>query len=248
MERMRLGVFILFVTTLFSGCSIDSGDAPGPQLLAVSYFENDAEGWIAEFADYHEGLEDSMKFDFDFGSVNVQNDIGDLSAIVQEGYATNSELFMFVKQQVSGLEPNSRYLVVFNIEFNAQLLEEYTGLLDTLYLGSYLKAGVFTDEPNTKVIPDPENQDLNLVVTDFDIGNAAHEKGTDMMNLGFIEHTKVDQSPIVLLGDNQDDPIYANSDAEGKLWLAVGIDSNVPIYQAIKYSTIITEFEYVKPF
>lgn len=247
MERMRLGMFILLVIVLFSGCSIDTDDETGPKLLAVSYFENDADGWIAEFAEYHEGLEDSMRFAYDFGSVNVDG-VGDLTVNIQEGFATNSDLFMFIKQQISGLQPNSRYLVVFNVEFNAQLLEEYTGLLDTLYLGSYLKAGVFTEEPLTKVIPDPENKDLNLVVTDFDIGSAAHEAGADMANLGFIEHTMIGASPIILLGDNLDEPIYANSDADGKVWLAVGIDSNVPIYQAIKYSTIITEFEYVKPF
>ena len=239
---MRIGIVVWMGALILSGCIDESNDFVEPDLISLSLFNDDSDGWILDYADYNEGLEDSMKFSHDYGVLHVNEDIGNVSAIIQKGHATNSDLFMFMKQQVSGLPPNSEYRIVLKVEFSSQLLEEFDAGGATSY-GSFLKIGAFTDEPGTKVIPDPESEDLNLVVTDFVI-NKAHEGSSDIINLGLIEHTEMGADDrIVQAGDNTDNPFFVTTDADGKLWLMVGLDSNAPIYQAIYYTVILSEFK-----
>jgi len=241
----RFGSVLVLISLFFSGCGVDSGDpiSPGGLLIERSFFDEGDEGWIAEFADYPEGLEDSMKLEFRPSPLFISQSIGNVSAFKQSGYATNSDLFMFVKQQISGLQPNSRYTIKIEIELNSQLKEEYTGDLDNIEYGSFLKVGAFKSEPNTTIEQDEDNLDISLVKTDFDKGED-DQGGQDMTMIGRLEYTGIDEKPVMLNGSNSDFPIYVATDAEGKLWIAVGIDTNIPVYQEVSYTYINATFQY----
>jgi hypothetical protein len=218
-------------------------DSQNDLLYEFSVFDEGTEGWIAAFADYPVGLEDSMKLDYRHGSLYVSESIGNVSAFKQSGYATNSDLFMYIKQQVSGLIPNSRYTVIINVELNSQLLLEYQGDLDNKNVGSFLKVGAFKTEPDTLAVLDAVNQEFSTVTVDFDKGENS-SGGMDMTFIGRIEYTKLGESPILLNGLNADSPIYTASDSEGKLWIAVGVDTNIPVYQEISYTSVAAQFHY----
>jgi hypothetical protein len=236
---------MVLISLFLSGCSLDSGDptSPGGLLIERSFFDEGDEGWIAEFADYPEGLEDSMKLAYRPSPLFVSSSIGSVSAFKQSGYATNSDLFMFLKQQISGLQPNSRYTIIIEVELNSQLLEEYAGDLDNFEYGSFLKVGAFKTEPKTTIEQDEDNPDVSLVKTDFDKGED-DQGGQDMTMIGRLQYTGVDEKPIMLNGSNSDFPVYAATDAEGKLWIAVGIDTNVPVYQEVSYTYINATFQF----
>jgi len=244
MNSIRFGsVLVLFSIVLF-GCSLHDEDAPSSGLLRErSFFDEGDEGWVAEFADYPEGLEDSMKLESKPSPLFITEAIGNVSAFKQSGHATNSDLFMFVKQQVSGFQPNSRYTVNINVELNSQLKEEYTGDLDNEAYGSFLKVGAFKTEPSTTIVKDEDNAEVSLVTTDFDKGEN-ETGGSDMIMIGRLEYTQVGASPIMLNGSNTDFPIYCATDTEGKLWIAVGVDTNIPVYQEISYTFINAEFKF----
>ena len=244
MNMLRFGGVFVLISLFFSGCGLDSGDDLAPGLLVErSFFEQGDEGWIAEFADYPEGLEDSMKLDSNPSSLFISDNIGNISALKQSGHATNSDLFMFVKQQISGLQPNSRYTIDIEVELNSQLMEEYNGDLEDSRFGSFLKVGAFKTEPLTTVEQDEDNPDLSIVKTVFDKGE--NEKGgQDMMMIGRLEYTRIGEKPVLLNGSNGDFPIYAATDAEGKLWIAVGIDTNIPVYQEVSYTYINATFQF----
>lgn len=232
------------ISLILSGCGLDSADAPSPGLLVErSFFDEGDEGWIAEFADYPEGLEDSMKLESKPSPLFISSAIGNVSALKQRGYATNSDLFMFVKQQISGLQPNSRYTIVIDVELNSQLLEEYTGNLESYEYGSFLKVGAFKAEPKTTLEPKQGNPEISIVKTDFDKGED-EQGGQDMAMIGRLEYTGIGEKPIMLNGSNSDFPAYAATDAEGKLWIAVGIDTTVPVYQEISYTYINATFQF----
>ncbi len=237
-------ILVLFSIVLF-GCSLDS-ESPSVDGLLVerSFFDEGDEGWVAEFADYPEGLEDSMKLEFRPSSLFISDAIGSVSAIKQSGYATNSDLFMFVKQQISGLQPNSRYTVKIEVELNSQLKEEYKGDLGNVAYGSFLKVGAFKTEPTTTLVQDENIADVSIVRTNFDKGESDDKGGLDMTMIGRLEYTDVDSTPILMNGSNTDFPIYTATDSEGKLWIAVGIDTNIPVYQEVSYTFINAEFKF----
>ena len=244
MKMIRFWSVLVLISLFFSGCSLDSeGDLSPGLMVERSFFEDGDEGWVAEFADYPEGLEDSMKLSSKSSPLYISENIGNISALKQSGHATNSDLFMFVKQQISGLQPNSRYTIDIEVELNSQLIEEYTGNLDDYRYGSFLKVGAFKAEPATTLVQDEDNPDMTIVKTDFDKGEN-DQGGQDMTMIGRLEYTDVGEKPILLNGSNGDFPIYAATDAEGKLWIAVGIDTNIPVYQEVSYTYINATFKF----
>jgi len=242
MIRICIGIVLLSISIVFFGCFNES-EAPNEILVEYSVFDEDAEGWIPEFSGFPAEMEDSMKLGFIHEPIYVSESIGNVSAFKQSGYAANSNLFMYIKQQVSGLRANARYLVKIEVELNSQLLTEYNGDLDNAYYGSFLKIGAFKAEPATTEVPDVLNADIAIVATDFDKGDI-NKGGDDMVLLGRIEYTNIGETPIMLNGKNTDNPIYAVTDDEGKLWVAVGIDTNIPVYQEIAYTYIVAQFEF----
>jgi hypothetical protein len=244
MNIMRFGSVLILVSIVLFGCSLGDPDAPsGGYLVERSFFDEGDEGWVAEFADYPKGLEDSMRLEFKPSQLFVSESIGNISALKQSGHATNSDLFMFVKQQISGLQPNSRYTVNIVVELNSQLKEEYAGDLDNAAYGSFLKVGAFKTEPVTTLEQDEDNAEVSIVKTDFDKGED-DKGGLDMTMIGRLEYTSLEASPILLNGSNIDFPIYTATDADGKLWIAVGVDTNIPVYQEISYTFINAEFRF----
>jgi hypothetical protein len=188
-------------------------------------------------------MEDSMKLSYIHEPIYISESIGNVSAFKQSGYAANSNLFMYIKQQVSGLRANARYLVRIEVELNSQLLSEYNGDLDNVNYGSFLKVGAFKAEPATTEVPDALDAEIAVVATDFDKGDN-NKGGDDMVLLGRIEYTNIGETPIMLNGNNTDHPIYATTDDQGKLWVAVGVDTNIPVYQEIAYTFILAQFEF----
>jgi len=245
MNMLRFGSILWLLSIVLFGCSSDSEKPSGDGLLVErSFFDEGTEGWIAEFADYPQGLEDSMKLEFKPDPLFISDGIGSVSAIKQSGYATNSDLFMFVKQQISGLQPNARYTVKIEVELNSQLKEEYKGDLSNTAYGSFLKIGAFKTEPTTILIQDENIADLSIVRTDFDKGESDDKGGLDMTMIGRLEYTDIDATPIIMNGSNTDLPIYTATDSEGKLWIAVGVDTNIPVYQEVSYTYINAVFKF----
>lgn len=242
MIKSGIGIGLICIAVLFTGC-LNEMEMSGELLREVSLFDTDNEGWLAGFSGFPVEMEDSMKLEYLHEPVYVSESIGSVTAIKQKGYAANSNLFMFVKQQISGLRPNSRYLVTFELELIAQLLEDYQGNLGNKEQGSFLKVGAFKKEPSTTSAQDVLNANISVVATDFDKGDISQD-GEDMVLIGKVEYSIPGQMPIIIHGNNLDKLIYAVSDDEGKVWVAVGVDTNIPVYLAVSYTFIVIHFEF----
>ena len=238
-KLILLGVVLLFLI----GCNSDEDEGDGP-LITASYFKEDTEGWIAEYADYEVGLEDSLKFEFKHGSYYINEEDGTISAALQTGFGTDGTLFMFIKQQVSGLEPGKRYDMFIATELLVFLNEEYTSvdLINDPTKGAFLKIGAFTNEPIVKEMTDPENTDKSIVVTEFDKG-PVNGGSNQLLMIGKIEHSVQDEDPVVNLGDTSDRSLSVTADDDGKIWLLVGVDCNLALYQTIYYSLVFASFD-----
>jgi hypothetical protein len=233
-------IYLGFILSL-SGC-LNNDDAPKPLLVSTAIFKNDAEGWEAQFAEYEPGLEDSLKLSFNHTTFMVSESVGQVSAVKQSGYATNSDLFMYIKRQISGFKPNTTYDVFFSLELYAQLNEDFNGDLDDPDNGSFLKVGILKNEPDTMVVNDIENLGKKQVITNFEKGEDKIT-GPNMAYLGKIEHTDRNESPLLLIATSEGYSLLGTADDEGKMWVMVGVDTNQPIYQSIFYSFIGIQFE-----
>ena len=226
---------------VLSGCLNNSDEPSNPLLVSTSVFAEDSEGWEAQFSEYEPGLEDSLKLSFTHDKFMATESIGEVTAVVQSGYATNSDLYMYIKRQISGFKPNTSYSVVFTLELFAQLNENFSGNMSDDNNGSFLKAAVYTEEPDTLIVDDIKNPGKKIVITNFSKGDGP-TIGPNMALIGKLEHTSLNESPLLLIGTSDGDDLLGTTDNDGKMWMMIGVDTNQPIYQSIFYSFIGIQF------
>jgi len=245
MRKIVPGLVALFfggISLIFSGCNTNDEDQP-QILISTTLFEEDAEGWQAQYAEYEPGREDSMDFSYVHDTFMASSSIGEVTAMVQTGRADNGDVFMFIKREIVGFEPNATYSVIFNVEMYAQLQEAFTGDLESANNGSFLKVSVFPDEPDTLVTEDPDRPGKMLVRANFEKGDDGNT-GPNMALIGKLTYTNTGEAPLLLVGTSEADEILGTADNEGKMWMMIGVDTNQPIYQSIYYSYIgITYFK-----
>jgi len=242
MKNYGIGLLLCFGFLIsLSGC-FNNDDSANPVLVSSTIFQEDSEGWEAQFAEYEPGLEDSLKLSFTHDNFTVSESFGPVSAVIQSGYATNSDLFMYIKRQISGFVPNKTYNVFFSLELYAQLNENFAGDLDNPSKGSFLKAGILENEPDTTIVDDADNPGKKKVITNFSKGED-QIAASNMAYLGKIEHTGMDDPPLLLIATSDGYSLLGTADDEGKMWVMIGIDTNQPLYQSIYYSFIGIQFQ-----
>ncbi len=235
-------ILILSLISLVS-CKIDHPSST-KSLVAISTFENDVEGWIPSYADYPLSSKDSFNFDFKFSSFQSSSGTSH-NAARQSAYCENGQLFTYIKKQLVGFEPNTTYNITFNIQIYTSLTQAYDGGdLEDNSKGSFLKVGAFTDEPVNDTIDDSSNPGEKLIVTDFDKGMNG-SSGADMLYLSKLDIIDINASPVVDVAINDQSPVIANSDSDGKMWMVVGFDTNVPIHFSAYYTYIGLQFDKV---
>ena len=232
MEEMKKIIFfsLIVVIGVLVNCT-DENDSYPLEFVSFSNFEDSTfNNWIIGFAQYPEGLEDSFRLSYRIGAYNLGNTAQ--KALIIRGKNWNKDLFMYTKGKIGGFLPDTYYDVVIVVELYALLLETYSGDLNLEFFGSFLKVGAFTDEPVSDKIPDPENPGQSIVALSIDIG-AAQENGYNIQNLGKLFYSEMYDAPTVLRGDNSEDMIRVKTNEAGEIWLIVGIDSNVEVYQDV---------------
>lgn len=241
---MKIQVYLIILTSavIMLQCSLSDSESPGQTLYSTSVFESDPDGWEAGFADFTLYNEDTIRAGYEHTSFTTAGGYQTVTAVKQSGYAVDGDLFIFIKNKIGGLEPNSNYKIGFNLEFYVQLNEDYPENIFDEQHGSFLKAGAFENEPRVDTVVNFENSGLSRVLTDFDKGDN-HTVGDQMIYLGKVTHTRQDEAPVVMNGSSLTQPISAKSDDEGFVWVLVGLDANLPIYQSIYYSYIMIQFQ-----
>ncbi|MFC2123881.1 hypothetical protein ACFLU5_03635 [Bacteroidota bacterium] len=223
---------IITLSGLAVSCSVEVNAPYEDDLVSLSNFDDaTVDDWIVGFAQYPAGLEDSFKLSYRIGDFVTFN--SESKSLILRGKNLNNDLFMFVKGEISGFEPDTYYDVIVDVELSSILLETYEEIDQGSELsGSYLKVGAMTKEPKVDIMPAFENSTLLVAELDINIG-IEYEGSLNIVNLGKLVYSEVGSEPVVLRGFNSDDPIRTKTNSEGKLWLLIGIDSNHPVYQDV---------------
>ena len=215
---MKINLLWIIFSAFFLGCT-----AQYDQAYQFRYtFDKDQEGWQAGFADLPADYDPDL-FELDSGWSELPTGLAG-SAIYLSGHNRSDDLFMYLKQHITGLKPGTTYQVNFSIDLASNTPEGMIGIGGSPGENVYIKAGAVNREPG--LVTD----DIGWLRLNLDKGNQASE-GEDLINLGTIANPNIDTSTFT--GDeyalmnlnNQMKPFTVTSDKDGSIWVLVGSDS-----------------------
>lgn len=216
--HMLRKVFIL-LACLFAACNLSDETYYSVFSLSFNFTENDM-GWTGDFADYpkNDSVFYELIFKHDTLPANL-NPTGNRKALMLSGKNHSDDLFMFIKRKISGLKPNTRYDILFNIQLASNAPTEAVGIGGAPGESVFLKAGMTTIEP-IKVLDEDEYYRMNI-----DKGNQS-ARGDDMMVLGHIGVARNTTNYTLIFRNNSSaNPFSFETDATGDAWIIIGTDS-----------------------
>lgn len=228
MKLCRISLFIASVI-VFSGCDMGKDGDSELSLFTNDYnFDAGLQEWVAGFADYPANPKDSSAFELKFAYRSPIESKLSKASVMLSGNNANQDLFMYIKRKVDGLQPNTDYILTFNVELASDLQEVLTASGGSVFL----KAGATHSEPKSVI------EDGNYVMN-IDKGNQG-AAGEDMITLGdlFVDGTGTAYSLVTRSNNMSNTRYVAKTNSNGELWLIVGTDSSIAGTTKIFYTRI----------
>ncbi len=218
----------LFVLS-FMSCDDEVGNDNFPQQFSYS-FENDMNGWIADFADYPVGEE--QFYELNSGHDTLPNPLdGSQGALMITGNNHSDDLFMFIKRKVTGFLPHQQLRITFQVEFASDAPNGSIGVGGSPAESVYVKVGASGIEPEK--ITDGNDYRMNI-----DKGNQSNG-GTDMIAIGNVANGDTKFIYRLVNRNNADSPVSVTANEDGEVWLILGTDSGFEATTTLYYNSIV---------
>lgn len=207
-------------------CLAATAHAAGPVTISTNFMSGPS-GWSAGFGDYPVGSE--KFYELKSGIRSLPRSIKSRSgSFLLSGNNHSDDLCMFMRKQVAGLQPNTRYNVIFSVTFASSSPNDAVGVGGAPAIS--VKAGISRKRPST--IGDYAR--LNIDKGNQTVG------GKDAMVLG---DTGVDVpfgGEIYRLKTltNKGRPFQFRTDASGKGWIFLGTDSGFEATTSVYFTHI----------
>lgn len=193
-------------------------------------FEDGPQGWQAGFSDYPVGEELFYELGSGHGPLPAPLD-GSKSAFRIQGHNHSDDLYMFLKRELTGLQPGKSYQVLYKLEIASMYPEESVGIGGSPGASVYLKAGATAVEPQ-------QVDAGGFYVMNVDKGNQSMG-GADLQVLGTIGIPGSQFVWTLIQRDNLASPTAATADANGSLWISAGTDSGFEGLTELYYDRIL---------
>jgi len=227
----RISLLFIVFSALLTSCSTKYEKS-----YQFTYtFNEDQEGWAAGFADLPADYDPTF-FALDSGWGKLPSGL-EGGAIYLSGNNNSDDLFMFIQQHITGLNPETTYQVDFSIDLASNTPAGMMGIGDSPGESVYIKAGAVNREP--ELVTD----DIDWLRLNIDKGNQATE-GEDMINLGTIANPNIDLETFtgdeyaIMNLNNQMIPFTVTSGKDGSIWVLVGSDSGFEGATTLYYDAI----------
>lgn len=223
------------MTSLVPVTSSNSSTGVNSSLVFSWDFSQGTSNWLGGFADYPVGEEDF--YELDFGLRSLPSNLGGETSLFITGNNHSDDLFMYFRNVVTGLAPETTYSVKFNVELASNAPDGSIGIGGSPANSVYLKAGVTQFEPLATIAPDS-----NFWLLNADKGNQS-QSGQDALLLGDI--AKPDDGTFdyaLITRDNSAQPFTFRTDNSGSAWLFFGTDSGYEGTTALYYTNFRAEF------
>lgn len=204
---------------ILAACSDSTGI--GRDNIELYYdFSTGFQGWEAGFADYPVGKETEWGLNSSLASLPAPLNIT-RRAILLTGENHSDDLFMYITRGIKDLMPNGRYAVRFRVTLATNAPRNCIGVGGAPGEAVVLKVGATATEPQRLV------DAAGYYRTNFDYG-AQLGSGRDVAPVGNLANSNENcLAPVYELKeiDSGPTPLAFTADANGRLWLIVGIDS-----------------------
>lgn len=228
--KKKIQIVLIFAGLVAISCQVD--EIPIPSVIGLTYeFEENMEEWMGGFSDLPEEGQDIYELEISHSPIPEETNATG-NAIKVQGHNRSDDLFMFLKKHISGLEPATRYQVVYDLELASQYPESSIGIGGSPGGSVYLKVGATIVEPTIELDDSTNHLQMNI-----DKGNQSQE-GADMYNIGTIGIEGEDFKYQLIERTNLDRPFEVTTDNDGGLWLIVGTDSGFEGLTVLYYKTI----------
>lgn len=238
---MKLCSAVLTAVILMVSLSCNEEEPAGDfQILAYTFdFSASDHGWKHGFADYPAGPEDSSFYELKFSYTSQPSTLTpSKKSIMLSGNNHSDDLFMYIKNLISGLAPGTDYIVTYEVEFASEAEKGSFGIGGSPGESVFLKVGATNIEPQSVI--EAGHYKMNI-----DKGNQA-EDGKDMVQIGDISVPENSEGFVLTSRSNAsynnnssyNKPVIVKSNSEGELWLVVGTDSGFEGITTIYYTRI----------
>ena len=233
LSRLLTCLLLLVASGALLGCS-DNPTEPDPATDLSFSFENGMEGWTGSFADYPTS-KSATELDLNFDRRALPDDVSDPSmGLLLTGMNQSDDLFMFLKREVTGLEPNTTYTLTYHVTLASNAPSGCVGIGGAPGESVFLKVGAARVEPEAIV----EGDDYRLNV---DKSNQSSD-GENAIVIGNVangvEQCTGDIPYRLITLDNEDKPFTITTDDTGTLWLLVGTESGFEGTTTLYYDQI----------
>lgn len=234
--------------TLLAGCGgsfevvappASAPDAPKPPaaLQLSADFNQSVEGWTSDSADYSaDDKPDSVIFEQRALEAPLSG-----KGIYVAGHNRSDDLFLFIKKQFSGFAPSTSYKVSFSVKFATDTASGCVGVGGAPGESVYVIGGASPVEPKAVLTKDGRNE-LNIDKgNQAESGKAAHVLGNIANSTPECKATKYESKTV-----KSAEALTVQSDANGKMWVLVGLDSGFESGSHVYYQSIGVTAEAVK--
>ena len=226
-------MIVLVCVMLLCNCSFSDVDK-GISVFSVSFdFSQSEEEWKADFVDLPSNDKDSTFYELKYAYTNLPANLATQKAMMLSGNNHSDDLFMFIKRKVTGLNPNTSYKLVFEVELASNAPKGSVGIGGSPGESVYLKAGASEIEPVKNVQGD--RYVLNIDKGNQGVGgSSATVLGDISTPLTVTEYTLITRNNASPSGE----PLIATTNSAGELWLLIGTDSGFEGTTTVYYTKI----------
>jgi cyclophilin family peptidyl-prolyl cis-trans isomerase len=202
---------------------------PAGTVLREFDFSSGDQGFVSGFADLPASYDPAL-YNLVADHRNLPAELGGGEGLFISGVNRSDDLWMFWKKKLTGLQPNTEYQVVLDIEMASNVAPGLLGVGGAPGEDVYVKAGASQAEP--LVAPDS----LGWRRLTVDKGNQS-TSGSAAAVLGNIAKENDDSDQYAILHrNNRSVQQSATTSADGSLWIFFGTDSGFESTTALYYT------------
>jgi hypothetical protein len=218
-----------------AGCGSDD---ELPFFREISYYFNDnMEGWTVMFSDYPVGEEEFYELESTFEKLPEPLDTT-LNAVKISGNNHSDDLFSYMYAPVTGLVPNTTYVVTFLVHLASNVATNSVGIGGSPDLAFGVGA--------LDTVPVNTIDESNWYRPSFEVALQSGQSNQIMQVMGTIGVTDTTSVYTPISRNNYNKPMHLTTNGDGMLYLLLGWDSGFEGITTIYIKTIIVRFEYIK--
>lgn len=213
-----------------TGGTISTGGTASGGAVSLAWdFTTDSEGWVGDFADYPPNVGTDYALAYSWSSLPAE--VGAGGGLFMNGNNHSDDLFMYVTRQITGLAPQTAYLLDVTVTIDTNAPGDCGGIGGSPGASVYFKIGAVSSKPVATL------NYLDWLILDVDKGNQSGS-GADMKVVGNLSNTlscpnsTYQPKTLTLAG------FSVTSAADGSLWIILGTDSGFEGITSLYYDRI----------